>query len=94
VLREYGRKHGWLDEHARFTKIINTMQSRGVYGPDLRNTLHELRDYRNKIHVYLNAHVEMHNGVPVRFDNAERTLHEVEAAVMKHWRESLEELPF
>lgn len=80
---EYGRQFNLVSEGANFKKVIDTLQSKGVIDHKLRETLHELREYRNTIHLYLQEEVEMHEGKPRRYNDAVRALHKLEKVLIK-----------
>jgi len=82
---EYGVQEGWISEETKFKKTINTLHSKGVYGPDLCDRLHELREFRNRIHLYLTEEVEMADGLPKRYNEAVIGLHDLENAISNHW---------
>ncbi|MBK9308612.1 MAG: hypothetical protein IPM58_16360 [Nitrospira sp.] len=78
LLYEFGVQHGLVSKKAKFRKVIDCLNSKGVYKQALRNKLHELREYRNEVHLYLKGNVEMHDGKPRRYNDAVRTLQDVE----------------
>lgn len=82
---EFGRQYNLVCEDAKFNKVINTLQSKGVIGPKLRADLHSLREYRNGIHLYLQEDVEMHEGKPRKYNDAVRTLRKLENRLQKYW---------
>lgn len=84
LLYEYGTQKKLVAEGAKLKKIIDTFQSKGIITPALRNELHELREYRNGIHLYLQVAVGMHNGKPKKYNDAVRALHKIEKALKKY----------
>lgn len=92
LILEYGYQQGWLTPETRFKKAINTLQSRGVYTAAFRDKLHALRDYRNQVHAYLREHVEMHDGLPRRYNEAVLALQQLEAALLAHWQRKREQV--
>lgn len=81
LLYEFSLQQGLVRDGAKFHKVIDTLNSKGVYKQALRDKLHELREYRNEVHLYLKGEVEMHDGKPKRYNEAVKTLHEVEEHV-------------
>ncbi len=84
LLYEYGRQNQWITGRTDFKKVINTLQSKGVYRHALVQELHELREYRNEIHLSVKGKVELHDGMLTRYARAERVLEEVVSALCKH----------
>lgn len=84
LLYEYGTQKSIVAENASFNTSINTYQSEGIITSKLRDELHDLRDYRNGIHLYLQESVEMHDGKPKKYNDAVRALRKVEKALKKH----------
>lgn len=84
LLYEYGVQKKLVADTAKLKKIIDTFQSKGVLTSKLRDDLHDLREFRNGIHLYLQDEVQMHNGKPRRYNDAVRALHKVEKALAKH----------
>ncbi len=82
---EFGCQFKLINEDAKFKKIINTLQSKGVISPRIRKQLHELREYRNGIHLYLQGEVEMHNGKPQKYNDAIRGLRNLERALKRYY---------
>jgi hypothetical protein len=85
LLYEYGTQRGLLVPGTQFKKAIDTLQSRGVIGAKLRDTLHELREYRNEVHLYLKEEVALHDGKPSRYNQAVRALAQVENQLKDDW---------
>lgn len=75
---EYGRQFDLIKDGAKFKKVIDTLQSKGVVPAKLRDKLHDLREYRNGIHIYLQREVEMYGGKPRRYNEAVRALRSLE----------------
>lgn len=73
-----------MTKDAKFLKVIDCLNSKGVYKQALRDKLHELREYRNEVHLYLKGDVEMHDGKPKRYNEAVRTLHAVEKKLAEY----------
>lgn len=84
LLYEYGVQKRIVKTDTKLKKIIDTFQSKGIITSTLRDELHELRKYRNGIHLYLQDKVEMHDGKPKKYNDAVRALHKVERALAKH----------
>lgn len=84
LLYEYGVQTTLVAPGIQLKKLIDTLQSKGVLTPTLRTELHELREFRNGIHLYLQDKVEMHDGKPKKYNEAVRVLHKVEKALLKH----------
>jgi hypothetical protein len=78
---EFSRQMGFVAEGAKFKKVIDTLQSKGVVDANLRERLHDLREYRNTIHLYLHEDVGMHEGKPRRYNDAVRALRHLERAL-------------
>lgn len=81
---EFGQQFELVSETAKFKKIIDSLQSKGVINAKLREQLHALREYRNGIHLYLQGEVEMHNGKPKKYNDAVRGLHAFEKALREY----------
>ena len=81
---EFGRQFELINEGAKFKKIIDTLQSKGVISAKLREQLHALREYRNGIHLYLQGEVEMHNGKPQKYNEAVRGLRNLERVLREY----------
>jgi hypothetical protein len=82
LLYEVCSQEGWLTNDIAFKKAIDTANSKGVYKQALRDELHELRDTRNHIHIYLrSAPVEAGDGKPIQYNRAVKALHKVEKAL-------------
>ena len=81
---EFGRQFGFINEGTKFKKVIDTLQSKGVISAKLREQLHLLREYRNRIHLYLQEEVDMHDGKPQKYNEAVRGLHNLERALRKY----------
>lgn len=88
LLIEYGTQTSLLRENARFKKAINTLHSKGLYGHDLCDKLHDLREYRNEVHLYLRGRVGLHDGGPDHYNEAVCVLGDVENALKRHWERS------
>ena len=85
ILREYALQNDWVGPDAKFEKVINTLNSKGVYPQALRDRLQNLRKYRNQIHLFLRDKVSIAEGVPQRFNRAVLLLGEVEKVLSDHW---------
>ena len=86
LLYELGLETELIQATTKFKKIIDTLNSKGVYKQALRDKLHNLREYRNEIHLFLKDEVEMHDGKPAKYNEAVGILHEVEAELNKYWQ--------
>jgi len=83
LLYEVCSQEGWLSGDIKFKKAIDTANSKSVYKQALRDELHELRDTRNHIHIYLrNAPVEACDGKPSQYNRSVKALHKVEKALI------------
>lgn len=82
LLYEVCSQEGWLTNDIPFKKAIDTANSKGVYKQALRDELHELRNTRNHIHIYLrSSRVEACDGKPTQYNRAVKALHKVEKAL-------------
>lgn len=86
---EFGLQHNLVKDGAKFKKTIDTLRSNGVIKQKLSDKLHELREYRNGIHIYLQGKVDMHGDKPRKYNNAIVSLHQLERALNKYWLEKL-----
>jgi len=84
LMYEYGVQKKIVNGQAKLKKIIDTFQSKGIISASLRDELHELREFRNGIHLYLQDKVQIHDGKPKRYNDAVRALHEPEKAIKKY----------
>jgi hypothetical protein len=86
LLHEVGIQESWFAPEAKFKKAIDTANSKGIYGHAICQKLHELRNYRNEIHLYLkNDPVEMCDGKPAKYNEAVKLLHGLEESLRKHF---------
>lgn len=83
LLYEAALQQGWIKERTPFSKVINVAHSKGVYDEAFKEKLHELREYRNSIHLFLHEEVEMHDGKPARYNDAVMSLHALEKALLE-----------
>lgn len=61
----------WCREGEKFAKCINILNSRGILKEKDKNRLHELRERRNDIHLYLNNNaVKPHKGKPKLYNTS------------------------
>lgn len=89
----FGQQFDLIQDGAKFKKVINTLQSKGIINAKLREHLHSLREYRNGIHLYLQGEVEMHNGKPRRYNDAIRGLHNLERALREYCENTADKPP-
>ncbi len=85
---EFGCQFSLINEDTKFKKTIDTLQSKGVINTKLRDDLHKLRNYRNRIHLYLQGEIEMHNGKPKKYNDAIRGLHNLERSLRQYCRKN------
>jgi len=85
LTHEFTVQRSWMTADSKFNRGINILNSRGVIKKPLRDLLHELREYRNTIHLHLQDKVEMHDGLPKRYNLSVLALHELEAAMKTFW---------
>jgi len=85
LLIEYYYQNGWSSGDLKFKKAIDLCNSKGVYPQKIRDDLHILRDYRNEVHIFLKDKVEMHDGIPKKYNKAVNMLKSIESCIMKHW---------
>jgi hypothetical protein len=57
------------------------LHTKGILREELWKALGALREYRNTIHLYLHKRIEMHDGLPKRYNAAVRRLNELEKAL-------------
>ena len=85
LLHKVGVQEGWFTSNTKFKRAIDTAHSKGIYKQAMRDELHELRNYRNEVHLYLkNDAVEMCDGKPAKYNKAVKLLHALEAQLTKH----------
>jgi len=84
LMYEFGVQEKLIREETKLAKIINTFQSKGIINNKLKDDLHELREFRNGIHLYLQDYVDMHDGKPRRYNDAVRALHRLEKALLRY----------
>jgi hypothetical protein len=90
LLYEVGVQEGWLAEDARFKKAIDVANSRGIFKQNVRDGLHQLREFRNEIHLFLkDTPVEMCDGKPTRYNTAVKLLRQVEKGLSEHFRKKI-----
>lgn len=82
---EFTVQRSWMAADGKFKKGIDLLNSKGVIKRALRDRLHDLREYRNTIHLHLHGKVEMHDGLPKRYNDAVRALHQLEVAMKAFW---------
>lgn len=68
-----------------FKKIINKLHADQVITLKLRDEIHQLREFRNEIHLFLKGNVELYDNLPKHYNNACRLLVELEHQIEKHW---------
>ena len=86
LVYEYGIQNELFPVSTKAEKAINVLNSQGIIKQRLRDTLQELREYRNEIHLYLRtSKVEMFEGKPAQYNKAVKALHDLEAALKTHW---------
>ena len=86
LLYEVGIQEGWFGLDTKFKKAIDTANSKGIYPHAMCQKLHELRNYRNEIHLYLkNNPVEMCDGKPAKYNDAVKLLHDLEKSLHKYF---------
>lgn len=87
LLYEFAVQFGYVQPETRFKKTINTLNSKGVINNRLKENLHNLREMRNTIHLFLRDDIEMYNGKPENYNKAVRVLHETEKQLHSYWDE-------
>lgn len=85
LAHEFALQRSWIRDDTKFKTTINMLNSKGVVKQELRDRLHELREYRNTLHLYLHGTVDMHDGMPKRYNDAVRALHAMEKAMKSFW---------
>lgn len=86
LVYEYGVQEKLFPSGTKAEKAINVLNSQGIIKQKLRDTLQELREYRNEIHLYLKtSEIGMFKGKPAQYNKAVKALHELEAALKTHW---------
>jgi|GEM_PF-3011437 len=78
---EYVCQYKLANKNIKFKKVIDTLGNAEIIEKGLMDQLHELREYRNNIHLYLREEVEMYEGKPRKYNNSIRALHNLEAAL-------------
>jgi hypothetical protein len=82
LCREFALQRGYIKQETKFQKILNTLHSKGVLLEQQWQTLDRLREYRNGVHLYLQGRVEMHDGLPKRYNKAVKALGELEKRLL------------
>lgn len=86
LLYEVCSQEGWITGDISFKKAIDIANSKGVFKQALRDELHELRDMRNHIHIYLRSvPVGACDGKPIQYNRAVKALHKVEKSLTLHF---------
>jgi hypothetical protein len=86
LLYEVERKEEWVKEGARFKKCIDTLHSKGIYNREFSDKLHELRTWRNDIHIHVKEdRVNVHKGKPKMYNIAVSRLKKLETLLMEHY---------
>jgi len=88
LMYEFGLQNELVNEGAKFKKLIDTFQSKSVISAALRERMHDLREYRNGIHIYLQEDVQMHDGKPRRYNDAVRAIRKLEKALRRYWEDN------
>jgi len=86
LLIEYGVLQQWLTRDTKFKKVINVLHSRGVFDHLHQAELHELRDYRNELHLFLKRRVRRSDGSLKQHDRAVLALKFTEERLLEHWQ--------
>lgn len=87
LLYQVGRKEDWVEEGAQFKKCINTLNSRGVYKERFKEKLHELRAWRNDIHLHAREEtVCSHEGKPRMYNLAVVRLRYLEKTLIEYYQ--------
>lgn len=85
LLHSFGYAYGFFNEDTQFKKVINTLQSKSVYDGKHKEQLHELRNYRNRIHVFLvKEKIPLHDGKRRHYNNCVRILTDTEALLINY----------
>ena len=82
---EVCRKEGWAPTGAAFKKCINILHSQGVFKHPFQDELHELRKYRNNVHLHIQGKVKMADGKPAQYNRAVLALRGVERRLKRHY---------
>lgn len=86
LLYQVGRKENWVKEDAHFKKCINTLHSKGIYNRKFTDKLHELRFWRNDIHLHTrDERVDVHEGKPKMYNFAVVRLRALEKLLKNHY---------
>ena len=83
---EVVRKENWGDENVRFKKCINILHSQGIFKNPFDKKLHDLRVYRNNVHLYIHGRVRMANGKPAKYNEAVLALKGVESRLKTYYK--------
>ena len=86
LTHEFAVQRSWMTADSNFKKGINVLNSKGVIKRPLHDQLHELREFRNTIHLHLQGKVAMHDGLPKRYNDSVRALQQLEAAMKTFWK--------
>ncbi len=86
LLHSYCQLHLKYSPDTNFKKLINKAHSDEVITLKLRDELHELREFRNEIHLYLKGKIGLHDNLPKHYNDACRALVEMESQVHVHWK--------
>jgi hypothetical protein len=84
ICREFALQRKWIKEDTKFQKALNVLHSKGILREPLWKALDKLREYRNTIHLYLHKKIEMHDGLPKRYNAAVRLLHQLEKRLSEY----------
>lgn len=95
LITRYAQKNGWTMvtkngrtiKPERFESATNICFTNGVYDEQLRDLLHEARDWRNETHLSRRARVGYeHDGSFDRYVRIQDTLDRLEKALEWHWQ--------
>ena len=94
LLYEYGTQNGIVRPGSGFKKVINTFNSSGILSRKIRDRLHELRGYRNEVHLHLKDEVKMYRGTPEIYNQAVTALKHVEQSLIAAEQENKQSSKF
>ena len=72
----------------KFYFVIEALRRDRIISAELTKRLHDLRDLRNEIHLFLKDPVEMYEGKPAMYNEAVRVLRTLENALNRHWSDN------
>ena len=83
---EVVQKEKWASPDVQFKKCIDILHSKGIFKHPFQEKLHQLREYRNNIHLHIHEHVQMADERPEKHNKAVIALHKVERRLNDFYR--------